>query len=359
MFKQEYQNVFSQVTASGETYRRVMTMERKEHKHSALGIGTKLLLAAVMISLLAVTASAAGVKGWFSGLFEDLGGKPLSQEQRSWIDEKEYYIGQSQTQDGWSIELHSAITDGVYGYILLGITAPEERDLSEFLNSSTYYGTGNDYLPKSDNKVLSCSEGFFVGRIGSRFQDDGDGKNNTIHYVIDFVPTTMDGEGGEGGEALLQETVTWHIHIEDLVKGFPTQEVLAEGTWDFDFHFPPAEQAVELGTAQMQARVGIPQGEDQIAAVTLHSVQLRPLGLTVTYEVSREIVADDMQMVYFDTVPGEQGWTLVMKDGQEIALEWYDTNPLIRQTVFAVTEPILMENADHLVLGDGTCLPVP
>lgn len=358
MFKQEYQEVFSQVTASGTTYRRIMTMKEKEQKRSALGIGTKVLIAAIMISLLAITASAAGVGSWFTRFFETVSGEPLSQEQSSWIDAQEQHIGQSQTQDGWSMELRSTITDGVSGYILLGITAPEEEDLSEFLEHTTYYGPGNDYLPKSDNKVLSCSEDFFVGRSGSRFQDDGDGKNNTVNYIIDFVPMTAD---GDGSEKLLREDVTWHIHIENLVKGDPIQEVLAEGSWDFDFHFPSAEQPVELvtGQVQMQARVGIPHGEDQIAPVQLHSVQLRPLGLSVTYEVSREIVPDDMQMVYFVSDPEEQSWMLVMKDGKTIDLEWYDTNPMTRQAVFSVSEPILMENVDHLLLGDGTCLPMP
>lgn len=354
MFKQEYKQVFSQVTASGDVYRRVLNMKQQENKKYGMKTTTKVLLAAVMICLLAVTASAAGLGNWFVGYFERIGKKDLSQEQQLWVTEQEKFIGQTQTRDGWTVELCSAITDGRAGYILLGVTAPEGQDLTQMLEGGGYYGPGNDYLFKSDNKVLSCSEGFFAGRVGGSWQEDGDGKNNTLHYVIDLVPELL---SGEEASALLEETVTWHIHMENLVKGDPAEEVMAEGTWDFDFRFPAAAEPVELlaEDVQMEAPVALPDSGEERHAVMLHSLQLRALGVTVSYEVSRDIVAEDMQMVYF----GKEGpWTLVMKDGREIALTWYDTNPVQRTATFFAKEPILTENVESIRLGDGTVIAV-
>ena len=60
MFKDEYKAVFSKVTASRETHRRILAMTRQTKKRRTLGGWTsKLLLAAVLVTLLAVTAGAA------------------------------------------------------------------------------------------------------------------------------------------------------------------------------------------------------------------------------------------------------------------------------------------------------------
>ena len=70
MFKDDYKAAFSKVTASGETYRRVMQMtQRNNKKHrSVSGTVSKLLVAAVVVSLLAVTAAAAA-ENWFVPYF--------------------------------------------------------------------------------------------------------------------------------------------------------------------------------------------------------------------------------------------------------------------------------------------------
>lgn len=354
MFKQEYQKTFSQVTASRDVYRRVLNMKQRENRKYGMKPTTKVLLAAVMICLLAVTASAAGLGKWFVSYFEHSGKQELSQEQQQWVTEQEKFIGQAQTRNGWTVELRSAITDGRLGYILLGVTAPEGQDLTQMLEGGGYYGPGNDFLFKSENKVLSCSKGFFAGRVGGNWQEDGDGKNNTLHYVIDFAPELL---SEEEASDLLKADVTWHIHIENLVKGDPVERVLAEGTWDFDFCFPTAAEPMELlaGDMEMEAPVALPGSGEERHKVTLHSIGLRALGVTVSYEVSREIVAEDMQMVYFGK---DDPWMLVMEDGEEITLTWCDTNPVQRTATFSVSAPIVTEYVKSLRLGDGTVISV-
>ena len=56
MFKDDYKAAFSKVTASEETHRRILNMT-KEHKkrRSVGGLMSKLLIAAVLVSLLTLT----------------------------------------------------------------------------------------------------------------------------------------------------------------------------------------------------------------------------------------------------------------------------------------------------------------
>ena len=84
MFKDDYKAAFSKVTASEETHRRILNMT-KEHKkrRSVGGLMSKLLIAAVLVSLLTLTASAA-VQNWFVTYF--------SKESKTPLIKKEKYI---------------------------------------------------------------------------------------------------------------------------------------------------------------------------------------------------------------------------------------------------------------------------
>ena len=69
--KKDYQDTFSQVTASEETYRRVMRMSNRKSKKGGRTLSRIVLIAAI-VALLAVTASAAGyVRSWFTTYFSD------------------------------------------------------------------------------------------------------------------------------------------------------------------------------------------------------------------------------------------------------------------------------------------------
>lgn len=86
MFKDDYKATFSQVTASQETYRRVMNMTKKNKKSHGMGFVGKALIAAVIVSLLAVTASAAERIGiWFTQYWG--GDEKLSQEQVQFVED--------------------------------------------------------------------------------------------------------------------------------------------------------------------------------------------------------------------------------------------------------------------------------
>lgn len=364
MFENEYKSVFSKVTASGDTYRRVMNMTRETKKHGSAGMVTKILIAAVMVSLLVVTASASeAVRNWLSNYFFSETGEPLSQEQVLFLEENEKRLDESLVRNDWTIELRSAITDGMKGYILLGITAPEGTSLEEIPGKSqgTYYGPGNDFLLKSEDAVLHCSAypdfGGVVGNIQCRWGEDGDGRSNTVNYVIDVAPDVEWAEEDPFGADTM-----WSIHIQNLVSGFPEQTVLAEGTWDFEFTFEYDNTKVRILNEPVKTRAWayLPDGAEIESEVTITSMALRPFGITLYYgDASDGLDYSRTSVQFTDSMTSRYPWYVVMKDGRKIEMYTAGGNPIERYAYLAAAAPIVLDDVDFLLLSDGTELAVP
>lgn len=358
MFKEDYQAAFSKVTASQETHRRILNMTKPKKTRHIGGFASKILIAAVLISLLVVTASAAA-QNWFVTYFSREGEKPLSQGQVEFIEENTQDIQQSQTCNGWTIALKTAISDGVKGYVQLSVTAPADVDLSQIPESSGYFGSRNDFLPKSEDTALTCDAYPDVGviaNIGSRWQEDGDGLNNTVNYTLDISP---DIEWAECDP--FDPDTQWHLHWVDFVKGFPEQETVAEGTWDFDFTFRSSKEEVSLldNPIQTKALVLHGSGEHSMESVTLVSATLRPFGLTVYYGDERDSADYSRDNVSFgEGEDGESPWYAVMKDGQKITLHYHGGNPVERYSYMEAETPLVLTEVDHVLLSDGTKLPM-
>ncbi len=86
MFKDDYKATFSQVTPAQETYRRVMHMTKQKRNRRGTGFVGKALIAAIIVSMLAITASAAeSIENWFTKFFG--GPEKLSQEQVRFLED--------------------------------------------------------------------------------------------------------------------------------------------------------------------------------------------------------------------------------------------------------------------------------
>ena len=360
MFKEEYKAAFSKVTASGETYRRILNMENKK-KRSPAGMLSKGLAAAVLMSLVVMTVGAAA-QSWFVSFFTKESDLPLSQNQVDFIEENEIIYDVEQIRNGWSIKLHSAITDGMKGYIMLGITAPEGVDLTDIPAEakSNYYGPGNDFLPKSENSARSCTAypDFYgvLGTIGTTWQEDGDGRNNTVNYVIDVAPDIEWAETDPFGK-----DVKWKIHFENLVSGFPTQTVLAEGIWDVEFSFENHVEEKQLLTEPLKTLAWAYPGDgaEVQAEVTLTSVVIRPFGVTVYYgDESDGLDYSRTSVSFTDSSTEKTPWFVVMKDGSKVELHYGNSNPVERYQYLETKMPLTFNNIDYILLSDGTQIPM-
>lgn len=363
MFEQEYKVVFSKVTASGETYRRVLNMTNRKKKSGTTAVISKVLVAAVMISLLAVTASASEVvRNWFVSYFGSESEVPLSQGQVEFIEENEQHLEESRSTNGWTVELRSTLTDGMKGYIVLGITAPEDVSLEEIPAKSEgmYYGPGNDFLLKSEDAVLHCSAypdfGGVLGNIGSRWVEDGDGRINTVNYVIDVAPDVEWAEADPFGA-----DTKWSIHINNLVFGFPEQTVLAEGIWDFVFTFEYDKTEINVLNEPMKTLAwALPgDGTEVETEVTITSMVLRPFGITLYYGNDSDGLDYSRTSVNFTaSESGWHPWFAVMQDGSKIELYSFSGNPAERYVYLEASVPIVLDDVAYLILSDGTELAV-
>lgn len=375
--KKDYQDTFSQVTASEETYRRVMRMSNRKSKKGGRTLSRIVLIAAI-VALLAVTASAAGyVRSWFTTYFSDKNIEPLTTEQITYFEENEQIFSQSVTCDGYTMELKSAITDGEKAYICIGVTAPEDV----LLNATDIEGySTNKPTLMPDN----FQQGFLTNQNGNEFfgyssiasKEDYDGLGNTQDLVIELTsdPEVLD-------EDAFGTNMVWTLRFENLTakymneaymnelidgkykgqenffftdeesEGLYPEVTLAEGVWEFEIKFDnPDTFEVELIDTPVASQTSAgyrENGENVYVDVNITSFVLRSL--------SASLYTDDQ--TFAPDLTGTSEIYAVMKDGSKVQLISEGGAPGEQQ--FRAEAPILLENVDHVLLADGTKLPMP
>lgn len=375
-------------------------LQAQQHRAGAapkirLSLNRSLLIAALIAAmLLLVGCTIAYTQGWFLNYFQKNTDTPLTPEQISYIEENEQVIGETKAQNGWTVELRSAINDGTTGYIIIGVTAPKGTNLEpriendRILDMFTPGNVGMSNLGKGQS-VITPSEGIRWTQIAMSWEEDGDGLDHTKNYVIQIYPdlaqSTKDPFGTEA---------VYHICIENIVREYDDEEyrqqlmdtkykdqnaimftqeeiermskvdVLVEGIWEFDVTFSSGTQEIELLTQPVKASALITYSVDPFSPtysedhqsyeeVTLTSVILRPLTVVFHYadcggsaSFTRNEEMDEL-LLY-----------AVMKDGNQIALLPFGSQGKSFQTLEAET-PLILSEVDHILMGDGTIIPVP
>lgn len=363
MFKSDYQETFSQITASDATYRRILAMKTEKTKRSGTGVAGKLLVAAVMISLLAVTASATGLTSWFGGFFTETHGEPLSQGQVDYIEEKTQSVDLSQTVDGYTISLKQAITDGSKTYVALAVTAPEDVDLTKAPMEGYRLETVTPHILGS---IQSADGDFSLMSYTTYWKEDNDGIANTMVMVL-----MLDTYGDS-----FDEDLQWKLAIsglnaycvnttveQELAEKYAGQEnvmytdeeaaalhadiPLVEGRWTFAFRLENNSKSKELLTAPIVVPASIgwtPDGQDVLEEITVNSITLRELSATIRYD------GEYADFSYGDRV------RVGMHDGSEIIL--YVDGGTTGEEYFYADTPIAFAEVDYLIFPDGTKVPV-
>lgn len=384
MFKSQYKEAFSYVKASPETQRRVMNMNQKR-KSSRL-IPKAVLVAALLVLLAATVSASETVQNWFQGFFARRSSTELTQGQMEYIEENAQTVLDSQSIDGWTVALRSAISDGTKAYIIIGITAPENVCLEQTVVDGVaqdWYGPENGSMHGDGMQQLVSwsAEGLLIESYRFGLEEDGDGKSNTKNLVITLNPNLDWRTDPFGAE------VDWYIHIENIVHqtedakyrqelmegeyaaqtdvifaNEETQrlykvEVLAEGEWDFTVNFAEHKDGLELLSRPIAVTMdvlrrfgdGIEDYDYFREAVTVTSVVVRPLSVTVA----------------FGDCDGNPGFSnfetesyAVMLDGSRIILRNYGGGGTGHLILEAET-PIVPNDVDYLLLPDGTVIPMP
>ena len=393
--EREYREVFSQVKASPDTFRRVMTMKNEKKQVRRV---PRVLLIAALIGLLAFSVSATEtVQNWFVDFFERWGGQELNQQQVDYLEENQMTILDGQTHDGWTVEMASAISDGTTAYVIFHVTGPENMDLTNWTDENGnvlgQFMFGNMSMQgQQENapQIVTWSEGVYLDNWGISWINDGDGLRNTASLMITLNPSMsrnkIDPFGSEAVYSFRMENIVWeYIDLDyrrELMEGkyagqsdvsftpeeslrlYP-QDVLAEGVWEFSIAFDAAEKDdtyVELLTDRVKTKATIfrvtgPDMEDFVyeeGIVTLTSVRVKHLTVRFCYTSMHGIPSlelyDGEKYIY----P-----CLVMKDGSILDLRPYGTNGGNGSVTLTAMQPIIFENVDYLLMPDGTIIDMP
>ncbi|MBR5534441.1 MAG: hypothetical protein IKU62_06310 [Ruminiclostridium sp.] len=335
---------------------------------------TAALIAVLLLAGLVGSAVAYG-HGWFSGFFRESTGQSLTQGQMAYLQQSEHILGQAQTHDGWTIELRSALNDGTTAYIILGVTAPEGTSLETRMEENErldILGPGNENMAD----VLTCTRGVDWDSLHMDWVEDGDGLEHTKNYVIQIDPVKTGGLVDPFGPKAV-----YHIRIENIqlqsrdtdyyqhlldtkyqgqdgIMLTPEEAerlwittIPARGVWEFDLTLNGDTSKREILNKPITTQASVYQREKggiyEVVDVTLTSVILRPLSVTLSSE----------GVEYPQFATSDNQVFAVRKDGSRIQLLPYGTQ-MRRYQELKAESPLIFEELDHILLADGTMIPV-
>ena len=246
---------------------------------------------------------------------------------------------QEATQNGYTLKLKSVETDGYVARVIVSVTAPEDVDI-ESLNISD----GGMFFGTPDRESMGGSGAF-------NDVTDDDSLANTKDLVAEFTVSFLD------GLRPFELGATWDLDITDLYvdQWLPTSRVLTEGEWHFSITFDETNtdyDALELISSPITATACTGwslDGKDVLMEFPISSFKLRKFSSEITQDTAAETEEQRRAAPSADFY----GWRdhfayAVMKDGTKIQL-------LERTNC----EPIDLAQVDHVLLADGTKLPVP
>lgn len=338
MFDEEkYKAAFSKVTASGDTYRRVINMKPEMEKKPVLPIRKMagIMLAITLLMMLSITAVAA-VTGadWFVDFFRERNDGTLSESQIAYIDLNTVDISQSITHDGYTVSVEYAISDGNALYMKVNLTAPE----GVVLDADDYgfvYQNRSQFYP---------ADGSNPARSGSWHMVNEDPADNIVYF-----PMKWQGEGLSIGSKWILD-LTDVVEYHELENGSLEENILAKGNFRFEITIEgTGDYEVEMLAESLPytSKVYESDNEYREEEVTLTSVVLRPLSAEIKFGG------------YNDTyrLAGFGQMQIFMKDGSAVKMTIRSGGNGINN--YAVGAPLVLREVDYLLLPDGTKIFMP
>ena len=340
-----------------------------KHRHSRKFVA--LIAAVIALMAMTVTAFAAeDIAGWFQKYFTKQSDVPLTPGQIQYIEENEQIIAETQENNGWSVELKSAVGSSRITYITLSITAPEDVVLSEW-----------EYLT---HFRLTDGQGNSPYTYYSRMMDDGDGFDHTCDILMVAEPREINDTGywniqidalygeiynQEYEDELLRTKYAEYADQQDMPpytseeKGKIKQKtLLAEGPWHFTVEVSDLDMSeIELITEPVKSNVLSQHGDSfeyngkpahTVEPVVVTSFLLRPLDASLYYSYIK-----DRTLYWSGTFTGIHA-TVIMNDGSQIPLRGsFATRD--GELKLLADSPIILSEVDYVLLSDGTKLTVP
>lgn len=257
----------------------------------------------------------------------------------------------SQTIDGYTVELKSTVSDRNKAQVVLGITIPDGKPVSEE-DGQKYWGL------KFEEISLQCGNAPYLSSMSAHEQDDRDGLDSTLEYVIEWYKE----EPEENMEAGAQWTLTLgQMCQETFNNALEQHEYLwkTDTIWKFDFTFDPDSdyRSLEFLSAPTELPaivVETADGSDDWGTATVRSITLHTNSLRI-------LMDEPLGDVDFSSWREETNPKVVLKDGTSIVLRMDRGNALDQsntscQENWKPETAIPLDQVDYLLLIDGTIL---
>ena len=309
-----------------------------------------LLAAAFLLSTLALTALASEEGSlWFRNFFAQEAEQPLSQEQSGYIAAHTVPGTQSQTVNGYTIALDSAISDGNRTYLQCTLTAPEGTVLD-----ADHYGD----LHGTVFQFPDPGDSYGIHSFGWEVRDD-DRADNTVTLLFTHESSYS------GTETVSFTDNPCQLYIYGLAATYyegegmdmtTRKEPLTEGMWHFEINFPEdSDREIEFVHDYAECPCQVIVGHEQTGENTLMPI-LESTHVQVTSFTLRSLSADfHYQYKGKDSVNADfEPFFLVMKDGTQLEMQRNAAGPNYNSYKFET--PVILENVSHILLPDGTKL---
>lgn len=299
------------------------------------------LAAAILLMTLTVTAAAnPDTANWFRQFFRAAGNRELSQGQQQYIEENTVAQKQSQTCSGYTITVDSVISDGVTGYIQMTLTGPE----GTVLDADKYSCDHFDLLDETGN------DSHRGGGLDSADQDPTD---NIVPLFLELVPPV-----GTTDIANLTEH-TWTLKLEDLIAtdfinwNTPDFELrhepLTQGLWEFEITFAEDTTVIEVIREPVPCPAEVmqwPEWGDEEIHITSLRLRAMSADMVFSFPLKEDPVNARIGEIY-----------LVRKDGSQLLMRESANWP--NGIRFSFDAPIALEEVSHVLLPNGTKIPMP
>ena len=299
------------------------------------------VLAAALIALVLIFVGCAYVvvseTEWFQSFFAQRQEQGLSEGQAAYVEENTKIIGQSVKKDGYTLTVESAIADPYHAYIKLRLDAPfwEKLDADQYVGGVYRQEDGSfePLLSVRDTQQVLCSVGSWEG------MDDGDPKDNSFQIML-ILDQSLAAE-----DSLFKAGVPYQLHVHGLSKYYwddrKPDEQITDAVFDFEIVFDKIN-------ADMLEMIDEPItiSRDSIS-VRLTSLRLHTTGVYATYKGRND------ERGFFCLIDA----VVVLRDGTQV--------PMIQgaittgESIWQLPSPIDLDEVDHVLLHDGTKIPVP
>ena len=222
-----------------------ITMKKVKKNNSVRRFGVRLLIAAAIISMMAVTAFAAEnvfqAGDWFRGLFND----EISDGQVEVINELGAdFAPQTITSEGTTITLSAAYGDENVLFMYFRVVAPEGTVLPDGITYDFY-----DYNTQNWN-VLELPEGVDYAKHGYSLDieplADADPSDNHKDFLVKIESQSGNGIRFNDGKSKLYHITGIYEQVTDVDGDEDAYVPLATGDFTFDVGLCNAAEMIEL-----------------------------------------------------------------------------------------------------------------